>query len=31
MAEPIEWFTAIPPVTRAWIVAAVGTSILVVS
>ena len=31
MAQPIEqWFTDIPPVTRAWVAAAVGTSILVV-
>jgi hypothetical protein len=31
MAEPLEWFTSIPLITRMWIVAAVGTSILVVS
>ncbi|RSH78344.1 uncharacterized protein EHS24_002064 [Apiotrichum porosum] len=30
MAEPIEqWFTSIPPVTRTWVLAAVGTSLLV--
>jgi hypothetical protein len=32
MAQPIEqWITDIPPVTRAWVAAAVGTSLLVVS
>lgn len=32
MAQPIEqWITDIPPVTRAWVIAAVGTSVLVVS
>ncbi|KAK1925644.1 Derlin [Papiliotrema laurentii] len=30
MAQPIEqWITDIPPVTRAWVIAAVGTSVLV--
>ncbi|GFZ50597.1 hypothetical protein JCM24511_08355 [Saitozyma sp. JCM 24511] len=30
MAQPIEqWITDIPPVTRAWVAAAVGTSLLV--
>jgi len=32
MAQPLEqWITDIPPVTRVWVAAAVGTSILVVS
>lgn len=32
MAQPIEqWITGIPPVTRTWVAAAVGASILVVS
>ena len=32
MAQPVEqWITDIPPVTRVWVIAAVGTSILVVS
>lgn len=32
MAQPIEeWITDIPPVTRIWVIAAVGTSLLVVS
>jgi Derlin-2/3 len=32
MAQPVEqWITDIPPVTRAWVIAAVGTSLLVVS
>jgi hypothetical protein len=26
-----QWFTAIPPVTRAWLVASAATSLLVVS
>jgi len=30
--QPLEqWITNIPPVTRAWVAAAVGTSVLVVS
>lgn len=32
MAQPVEqWITDIPPVTRAWVIAAVGTSLLAVS
>lgn len=32
MAQPVEqWITDIPPVTRAWVAAAIGTSVLVVS
>lgn len=32
MAQPVEqWITDIPPVTRVWVAAAVGASILVVS
>jgi hypothetical protein len=32
MAQPIEqWIADIPPVTRVWVAAAIGTSILVVS
>lgn len=32
MAAPVEqWITDIPPVTRAWVAASIGTSVLVVS
>jgi len=32
MAQPVEqWITDIPPVTRAWVIAAVGASLAVVS
>lgn len=32
MAQPIEqWIKDIPPVTRTWVAAAIGTSLLVVS
>lgn len=32
MAQPVEqWIKDIPPVTRTWVAAAIGTSLLVVS
>lgn len=32
MAQPIEqWITDIPPITRTWLAASIGTSLLVVS